>query len=179
MWIYFPNGIKVAWENLHAWGSAADASKSNTEEQSRSVWHLLLCDICMPFYCIKMQICIFSLIFSNQVIDSDGAEIGQFCGRDKPPNMTSKGSTLTLRMKTDEGYAFPGFLVMYTTNELAPGRLGRWIIYLQKYALCIFKYEILIPLFPLGLHHNNDHIALASRQQCCRGACQILKWLFV
>ena len=166
--IYFPNAFKVAWENLHAWGSAADAPKSRTEERSRLVWRWLVCDICMPFYHTKMQSAFFLLIlFSIQVIDSDGAEIGQFCGRNKPPHMTSKGSTLTLRMKTDKRFGFPGFLVMYTTNELASGRLGRWITYVHNHDFCIFMYELYIPLLPSGLHHNKHlFIFMQGRQTC-------------
>ena len=62
--------------------------------------------------------------------------------------MTSKGNTLTIKMKTDGSVTYPGFKVSYVTNGLtAVAGLGRPIYsrqYYPVYILCLLARNFIV-----------------------------------
>lgn len=57
---------------------------------------------------------------SVSVYDGDSETdtlLGQWCGSEQPPSLTSKGNKLLVVLSTDRNYAFKGFMASYIGGE--------------------------------------------------------------
>lgn len=61
--------------------------------------------------------------------------LGQWCGSEQPPSLTSKGNKMLVVLNTDRNYAFKGFVASYIGGEGL-----RWFIKLMKIYFLFMEY---------------------------------------